>query len=191
MNSTLNKIIMFTAGALVGSAVTWKIVKTKYEQLIDEEIESVKESYGRLYKKNDEADEKESESKTEVNSTKKTLEKDRTEYESIVSTAGYKVNNEEYGKKEEKNDMDRPYVIPPEEFKETGYEERYLTLYTDGVLEDDFGDVINPDDIDDLVGVANLERIGEYEDDLLHVRNEYEECDFEISKDYRSFSEIS
>lgn len=37
--NTLNNIIIFAVGAAVGSVVTWKIMKTRYEQLQDEYFE--------------------------------------------------------------------------------------------------------------------------------------------------------
>ena len=37
-------VLVFAAGAAIGSAVTWKVVKTKYERFAQEEIESVKEA---------------------------------------------------------------------------------------------------------------------------------------------------
>ena len=48
MNKTLTNAIMFTIGAAIGSLVTWKVIKTKYERVSQEEIDSVKEEYGRL-----------------------------------------------------------------------------------------------------------------------------------------------
>jgi hypothetical protein len=36
---------MFTAGAAIGSVVTWRIVKARYDRIIAEEIESVKEAF--------------------------------------------------------------------------------------------------------------------------------------------------
>ena len=47
---TLCKFFLFTAGAAIGSVVTWKLVKTKYEQIAQEEIDSVKEEYASLMK---------------------------------------------------------------------------------------------------------------------------------------------
>ena len=47
---TLVKAFIFVAGAAIGSAVTWKVVKNKYEQITQEEIKSVKEEYSRLTK---------------------------------------------------------------------------------------------------------------------------------------------
>lgn len=37
--NTLNNIVIFAVGAAVGSVVTWKIMKTRYEQLQDEYFE--------------------------------------------------------------------------------------------------------------------------------------------------------
>ena len=45
MKNLLSKVFIFTAGAAIGSAVTWKLVKTKYEKLALEEVEAVREYY--------------------------------------------------------------------------------------------------------------------------------------------------
>ena len=34
--STLSNIVIFAVGAAIGSAVTWKLLKTKYEQIAQE-----------------------------------------------------------------------------------------------------------------------------------------------------------
>ena len=47
MKTTLSNFIIFATGAAIGSVVTWKIVKTKYEQIAQEEIDSVKEVYSK------------------------------------------------------------------------------------------------------------------------------------------------
>ena len=45
MNNTFKNVLIFAAGAFIGSAVTWKLVKTKYEKIAQEEIDSVKDFY--------------------------------------------------------------------------------------------------------------------------------------------------
>ena len=42
-------IFSFLIGATVGSVTTWKLLKTKYEQIAQEEIDSLKD----VYSKND------------------------------------------------------------------------------------------------------------------------------------------
>ena len=43
MNKTLTNLFIFAAGAAIGFAVTWMYAKKHYEQVADEEIESMKE----------------------------------------------------------------------------------------------------------------------------------------------------
>ena len=45
MNKTVIGIISFAAGAAIGSVATWMLVKNKYEQIAQEEIEEVREVY--------------------------------------------------------------------------------------------------------------------------------------------------
>lgn len=47
MNRNLLTSLAFVAGAAAGSAITWKLLKTKYEKIAQEEIDSVKEVFSR------------------------------------------------------------------------------------------------------------------------------------------------
>lgn len=190
MNKTLNNIIMFTAGAVIGFGVAWFVTKTKYEKIAQEEIDSVKETYADMFKKTKTSEEAVEDPEEPENRFEK-LEEDavkRTAYSDIIASEGYdtKENMEE---KEEKNDMDEPYVIAPEEFGENNYKRKFLTYYTDGVLEDDYDGVIKDSNIDKLIGRANLNHIGDYEADIVHVRNDRLRTDYEITMDSGSFSE--
>ena len=48
MNKTFFNVILVTAGAAIGSLVTWKVVETKYARISQEEIDSVKDEYKRI-----------------------------------------------------------------------------------------------------------------------------------------------
>ena len=50
MKNSFVKFVIFAAGAIIGSAVTWKYAKDKYEKIADEEIASVKEMYAKKKK---------------------------------------------------------------------------------------------------------------------------------------------
>lgn len=159
----LNNAIAFAVGAAIGAAVTWKFVKTKYERLADEEIESVKETFYRL-----EREEKQTN-------------------DEIIEKCGY-VNPEVKDEAEKEEDCmeDKPYVIAPEEFGECdGYQETTLHYYTDGVLTDEDDNVI--DNVDEIVGIESLSHFGEYEDDSVYVRNDTRKTDYEILMDYRDY----
>ena len=181
------KVLIFAAGAAIGSAVTWKLVKTKYEQIANEEIESVKEFFGRGKNK-----EEESESKKYIKCGKTFVEgftDGLKEVEKICEENGY-TNYSNTKKEEEEMDIDAPYVIAPEEFGELDdYETETLTYYKDKVLADDWDNKI--ENVDDLVGEESLTHFGEYEEDSVYVRNDTTKTDYEILLDERNFSDVS
>lgn len=185
MNSTLSKILIFAAGAAIGSAVTWKLIKTKYEQIANEEIESVKEFFGKDKK------EEESESEKYIECGKALTEgitDGLKEVEKICEENGY-TNYSNVKKEEEEMDIDAPYVIAPEEFGELDdYETETLTYYKDKVLADDWDNKI--ENVDDLVGEESLTHFGEYEEDSVYVRNDTTKTDYEILLDERNFSDV-
>lgn len=190
MNKLLSKTLIFAAGVVIGSVATWAVIKDKYAKIAQEEIDSVKEVFSRREKE-------ESESRKTVESgqmivkgfeagTFNVAEAVKKAYENRA--AAYTSNEVKKPEKEEIDDVERPYVIPPEEFGELDYETVSLTYYEDGVLTDDMDNVI--EDVDDIIGEESLEHFGEYEDDSVFVRNDARETDYEILADSRRFSDI-
>ena len=170
MNNDIKTAIAFTLGATIGSVVTWLITKEKYKQIADEEINSVKE----LYKK--ESQEIREDADKEV----------MNKYDEILDSNGYR----NYSKKEskEEEDLNKPYVIAPEEFEENDYDTVTLFYFEDDVVTDEQHNII--DNIDELIGDDALNHFGEYEDDSVFVRNDVTKTDYEILKDGRNFSDI-
>ena len=182
MNNTLSSIIIFTAGAAIGSVVTWKLIKTKYEQIAQEEIDSVKEVFSRQGK---EPTEPEEENAVEVEPETQTSKK----YEEVITNSGY-ANYEPYTKEKEDKYVDKPHIISPEEFGENpDYEQVSLTYYADGILADEVNEVIEDDDVEDIVGSDSLTHFGEYEDDSVFVRNDNMKTDYEILLDVRTYAD--
>lgn len=94
---------------------------------------------------------------------------------------------ERVSRNEEKN-MEISYVIPPAECGECDYEVIELTYFADGVLVDDYDEVV--DDPEDIVGPNALSSFGEYEEDTVYVRNDARRCDYCILKDLRNYSSL-
>lgn len=190
MKNTLINVLMFATGAAIGSVVTWKLVKTKYERLADEEIESVKEVYSRQSTIGVEPEEVESnEDPVETPKVKIAEKPDIMEYAAKLKEEGYMdySNQAKPEKKEEKltRDMDdlaydeEPFVIAPEHFDEyDDFEAISLTYWADGFLTDEDDNLI--EDIDGTVGLDYDEHFGEFEDDSVFIRNERLKTDFEI-----------
>lgn len=179
MNDTLNKVFIFAAGAVIGSVVTWKIIKTKYEQIANEEIESVKERF-----RNRENAAEDGASDEEENVDNSLKDRDLSSYESIINENAYRNYSTPKGSEneiKEEESVDRPYVIPPEEYDENDYETESLTYYSDGVLTDMYDNII--EDVEGTVGTDSLTHFGEYEDDSVFVRNDERQIDYEILLD--------
>lgn len=208
MNSTLKGVLIFVLGAAAGSLATWKLIEKKYKDIAQEEIDSVKDTFSKM-KKNEYPDKLEdypdfeefddSDDSYDSDEEPKSEQKidrnnkpDIVEYAKILSETGYTNYAERQDKKEKKGvepvEDERPYVISPDEFGEKdGYENVTLTYYADGVLTDYFDNVIS--NVDEVVGFDSLDHFGEYEDDVVFVRNEKMETDYEILRDLRDFNE--
>lgn len=188
-------IISFIAGAAVGGFFTWNYVKKKYEQIAQEEIDSVKEVFAKNKDKretksnrdwsaleDDDEDEEIVRSYVEESAKSSDFDHAVTSYKNLMRDTGYLSHVPDVT-------YDRPYVINPSDFGE--YED-YVTctlFYTeDGVLLDDHYERV--DDPDFTVGVESLTHIGDYEDDCVHVRNDSLKSDYEILVEARSYSEI-
>ena len=197
MNKTIN-FMMFVLGVAVGSVVTWRYVEKKYEQIAQDEIDSVKEVFSRReaeFTKNTEARIKADNAKEKLSVIEyatRLREHGYTNYSDMVDEKPEEANIVDEKPKEAKEEpmsVDKPYVITPEEFGDLDdYETISLTYYADQILADD-NDVI-VDDVEDVVGFDSLNSFGEYEDDSVFVRNDRLKCDYEILLDQRKYSSV-
>lgn len=178
----------FTAGACIGAAVAWHYAKNKYEQLTQEEIDSVKEVFSRKGRVvNIEAED--ANSRMLANDARE--KPDISEYASKLSEEGY-TSYSDAGKTKEEDETEvdsGPYVIAPEEFGENPeYEKISLTYFADKIVADDDYEMV--DNVDEVIGLESLKHFGDYEDDSVFVRNDKRKCDYEILMDYRKYMEI-
>lgn len=191
--SKLTNILIFTTGVSIGSVVTWKLLKTKYEQIAREEIDSVKEIYRNKTQKID--DNTTDNYKRGARQAFEQGVEDAKEYASIIKENGYSTKYSEMSKKkkEEKEieDVEKPYVIPPEEFGiYDDYDTISLTYYSDGAVADDDDEIMEKDDVDAAIGLDALNHFGEFDDDSVFVRNDKRKVDYEILLDNRAYSDV-
>jgi hypothetical protein len=185
---------MFTAGAAIGSVVTWRIVKARYDRIIAEEIESVKEAFADADAcdgsddepvEDDDAGQREVGPKQinwdDLEDLDEDEDDDMSEYSRIVEN----YTTEKGGARIMANE---PKVISPYDFGELDdYHQIELTYYADGTLEDDEYNIV--EDGDELLGPDALNSFGEYEEDSVFVRNDRLRTDFQILRDYRTYEE--
>ena len=189
------KVIIFIGGVAAGSFVTWRLLKEKYIRQTQEEINEVREHYRK--KKESEEVTVDSNGVTETNEkpdliayaaklTKKGYI-DYTDPKSIVKATGDTIDAVVQKTNEESLDpvilndpsYQPPYIISPEDFAiDDEYTIVNLNYYIDGVLTDEDDNIVEIVDV--VVGLENLNHMGEYEDDALHIRNENYKCEYEI-----------
>lgn len=192
MNCKFTNVFMFAAGAAIGSAVTWKILKDKYERIVQEEIESVKEAFIEMNRTEEQSDDCELEEDEEEPHQINWDEYEDLDEESDEELEKYASLTNIYSSEKggaEKVEVPKPYVISPYDFDEIGFRTMELTYYADGVLEDESHEIVT--DVDELLGAGSLYTFGEYEDDSVFVRNEYLQIDFQILKDPRTYKEAT
>lgn len=176
MNKGLTGFLCLAAGGVIGFVVANKVLKDNYEQLVQDEVDSVKKAFkdlapnlmGDIFKKQEEPDKDE-----------------RKEYASYASKLGY-ISEEE---------AEKPIlgirVIPPEEFGDLDeYDKVSLTYYADGTLADEKDRPMSSEDISETVGRDAVTHFGEYEDDSVFVRNDNLRVDYEILADKRTYKEL-
>lgn len=184
--------VMFVVGAAAGSAATWLYAKKYYERIAQEEIDSVKAVFSErkpdTVVKNNKVQE-ENQHKADIAK----LKPDLVNYAAKLQEEGYTNYTKHSEKIIEEKDVpmpNKPYIISPEEFGESGnYTQISLTYYSDGVLADDEDEII--EDIDDTVGEDFADHFGDYEDDSVFIRNDRLRCDYEILKDNRSYHDVA
>lgn len=180
MKDTLSKVVIFSLGAAVGTVVSWRILKQKYEQIAREEIASVKEVFSR---RRNEA----SNTVNTVDDTKRPEDAENEEYNRIARD----YNTISSVQNEEGSRMKKPYIISPDVFGDVdGYECVSLTYYADGVLTDEVDEVI--ENREDIVCKDFVDHFGENEgdEDTVYVRNDKTRCDYEILYDARNYKDV-
>lgn len=194
MKKTIINTLLFATGAAVGSLVTWRVLKTKYDRLIQEEIDSVKETFARIARE----ESKETEDVCEEDEEEDPSEDDdippevRNEYVNL--TRKYSRSSTTVEKSDKKGEGDDvpyengPELITPEECGDgtNGHSIYCLTYYSDGILADDwFGTY----EIDETIGEEALEHFGDHVDDVVYVRNESLHADYEVTRDDRTYAD--
>lgn len=215
MKNGIKNILCFCFGGVIGGGVTYFLLKKKFDARVDEEVQSVKDLYSSKFeeinntknnensnaevteKKEDKASE--NKSKSFKNSIKKQEKQAPIDYANYYSNSnGGNVNAKENDNTQKAAEVvpekkpskkSYPVVISPDEFEDDeDYETIYLTYYSDGVLADEMD---NPVKVESTIGKGALKHFGEYEDDLLHVRDDKAKIYYEIAKDNRKFSDVS
>ena len=160
----IRELIIFVVGVGVGIGASYNIIKKKHDEILEEEIASVKETYSKNNKESDEVTEEKEPEQKEIASVKETYNK---------LTKEYSESNEE--------NCSEIYEISYDDFGEEGYEEIELTYYIDDeTLTDDADEPMEELDIISSIGSIDILdgcKDGEY----IYIRNKEKEIDYSIA----------
>lgn len=192
MDKNISCVLAFLGGAALSGFITWKVVSKKCEEkwsaIAQEEIDSVKERFTVPKKEEKDPVEEFIDSKLDNKIAKEAVNKPNlTEYASkLKNYTNY--SNLPFAQDPEEDDT-KVFVIAPDEYgDDEEYEQQELTFYADGILADEDDTIL---DADEVVGKGTLERIGEFEDDAIHVKNTKRKVYYEVLVDSRSYKDAT
>lgn len=166
MNNKLVAVLAFVTGAVAGAAVTYKLVTKKYEELIDKEVQSVKDTYASKF---------ESKVVEPAEDDKKVVDEALDMANELLD----KLNYTSTEGREIRLQHTSPYPIAPSEFGELdNYDTESMMCYSNKILVDADGKVV--EDWFDRVGPEYWKHFGEYEPDSAYFRNDEYQTDYEL-----------
>lgn len=173
----MNKVLYFglvIGAAVAGAAVALYYAKDTERKRADEEIAQMREYYTSKEEKNTHA----AKAPTTPESKNKKSQEMR-DYQKIVK--------KNYGCE---RTPDGPTAITPDEFGENpGYDKLSMTFYADNIVADENDEIV--EDVNDCIGFENLAHMGEYEPDILYVKNDSLRVYYEITRDLRKYEDVA
>lgn len=194
----IKNVIIFAVGIMTGTVVGSRIVKKRYEEMANDEIEEIR-AYYKEREKEQKVEVKEIEQIEQKEESVEITDEERTEYNNIrfkYTTETTLLNKEndktdvESTKSEEKYDTSDIYVIDPSEYGNEGkYAVESLTYFADGVLVNEVDEVIEEYEL--VVGRHHIDIFNEFPDaTCVYIRNDWEGMDYEVLKDDWCWSDI-
>ena len=189
MDTRIKDIVIFLFGGVIGAFATYRFMKQEEVVVYRQPKEVVNEIKDNL-------------SSDLVNRNRMIYRKkvgpyvsyNKPKLEEIVAEATSKETPTEDGKdEEEKQSFDEIYLISVDEFvhEKTDYDKISLSYFKDNILADDrTGDIVEEKDIPYTIGVDAQAKIGANGityDEVIYVRNDRLEIDYEISREPDNF----
>ena len=181
----MKSLLTFVAGLAIGAGVTYVIQKNRYEEMIKDEVDDLREHY-----KSKECKPKESglnkEGTDEVQSYRMKSEERKESMGRVHSL----VRENKYTSCDDENlntETKPPFVVTPEEFATVPlWDVDTLRYHANDIIANDNNEIMDEDEIERILGMSVMEikdQFGVYEDDSVFIRNEALKCDYEILRD--------
>lgn len=173
----MKKALIFVSGFALGCAAGMYVAKKKYDELIKEEVKSVKETLTanskKIFRTKKEEEVSDDTPVEEVNENRPPVDYTKGTHISVVSedVFGEVVSEDEFGEEET-------------------YEKILLTLYADDILADEDDEELTEDEIKGSVTRELLDKFIKSEEDVLYICNDTRKCYYEVTKDLRPYHSL-
>lgn len=191
--------LAFVAGLAVGATAGGFYFKNHFEKLSEEKVRETKEFYR---KKREEEDavldgfqvKKELDTLLEkvdevleVPEERKAVPKTRDLYADYSKPYRSDISEKPVKKNEER----KPQIITEQEFSDDmDYETVGLTHYHCGTIANDDDIELSREEVDAMIGLSTLVAFGEYESDVIYVRNHDTKTNYEVLMNELSYEEV-
>jgi hypothetical protein len=181
----MKQILVFIAGLSLGAGVSWVYHKNKYEEMVQEEVESLRE-----HRKSKLADkDMENVEETQMEPIEEEEEDNSDEYiekvEKIINYQKYSTPNTD----EHESKYKKPYIVTPDDFASVpGFDTDTFYYHHDDIISNDRNEMV--DDVETILGLSVEEirdQFGVYEDDAVYIRNMRLKCDYEVLREESNF----
>ena len=164
----MKKALIFVSGFALGCAAGMYVAKKKYDELIKEEVKSVKETLTanskKIFRTKKEEEVSDDTPVEEVNENRPPVDYTKGTHISVVS-------EDVFGEEET-------------------YEKILLTLYADDILADEDDEELTEDEIKGSVTRELLDKFIKSEEDVLYICNDTRKCYYEVTKDLRPYHSL-
>lgn len=198
MNKEAIGLLSFTAGAAVSAALTLYFMSDRYEKKLRSDIKETRKLYkesldtrmealphqyaeASIYQDDERANEFES-GVIDIKNEQNLISKDNhcIDYTSYSEQEPQELDEADSAAVSTEPAEETPYVITPDDFGELdmeGYDSLTFHYYLDNVLTDDRDDLL---DSFETVGFDFMNHFGEYDDNVVYIRNDKLMADYEI-----------
>lgn len=198
----MNKVgvcLVFLSGVIVGSGTTAYFLNKRHQQ----EVESVKEAFGRYAPPKGECNQEEKtedviendevpdfNSKEMKEARSKYKSKDYEEYVDYTKLYSTSEKVSEPAREEVEDQTEKPCAISPDEFGDySDYNTISLIYFADGIVAERSMEIV--DNPEFHLGKDFESHFGEFEDDAAHFRNDTTRCYYEVLRDERDYADAA
>jgi hypothetical protein len=196
----MKSILMFIGGIVVGAGASWVYHKNKYEQMVQDEVESLREHMKNGKSTNTEPTEFEAKDENEeIKQAKEYYDNNlaEEEYDESMARVHNLVRENHYTSSNDKeenmaNKYKKPFVVTPDDFASVpGFDTDTFYYHQDDIISNGDNEMLGEHEVEQILGLSVLqikEQFGVYEEDSVYIRNMRMKCDYEILREEENFT---